>query len=75
MARAGLDEAERTGSVYNNLAGFLAWRKKQPAMQDANDMELIVSGTEEIIFDRISAEQSLRYRFNFQNLTASFLEI
>jgi alpha-glucosidase len=75
MVRAGLDEAERPGSVYNNLAGFLAWRKKQPAMQDANDMELIVSSTEEIIFDRISAEQSLRCIFNFQNLTASFSEI
>ena len=74
-ARAGLDEAERPGSVYCQFAEFLAWRKKQPAMMSANRMTLVAGGPKEIVFDRISEAQNLRCRFDFETLTASIAEI
>ena len=74
-ARAGLDEAERPGSVYCQFAEFLAWRKQQPAMMSANRMALVAGGPKEIVFDRISEAQNLRCRFDFETLTASIAEI
>ena len=41
-------------------------------MMDANQMSAISGGPDEIIFDRLSDRQSLRCRFDFQALTASF---
>ena len=75
LARAGLDEAERPGSVYCQFAEFLAWRKAQPAMMRANNMTLVASGPKEIVFDRMSETQNLRCRFDFETLTASIAEI
>ena len=74
-ARAGLDEAERPGSVYCKFAEFMAWRKQQPAMMSANRMALVAGGPKEIVFDRISEAQNLRCRFDFETLTASIAEI
>lgn len=72
LARAGLDEAERPDSVYNAFAAFLKWRKQQPAIMHANTMSELSGGPDEIVFDRISDEQTLRCRFDFNALTATF---
>ena len=72
LERAALDMAARDGSVYREFAAFLKWRKTQPAMMEANQMSAISGGPDEIIFDRLSDRQSLRCRFDFQALTASF---
>ena len=75
LARAGLDEAARPASVYNQFAEFLSWRKDQPALMTANEMSAL-NGAEDIIeFDRICPTQTLRCRFDFKNLTAQFEEI
>ena len=74
LLRAGLDEAARPKSIYNQISSFLKWRKKQPAMMDANTMKQINCGSKQIIFDRISDTQSLRCFFDFETLTASFTE-
>ena len=72
LERAALDMAARDGSVYREFAAFLKWRKAQPAMMEANRMSEISGGPDEIIFDRLSDRQSLRCRFDFRDLTASF---
>ena len=75
LSRAGLDEAEKDASVYNQMAAFLKWRKSQPAMMSANQMSELSGDDSQIIFDRISDEQTLRCCFDFKTLTASFEEI
>ena len=75
LERAALDQAAKTGSVYNELRAFLKWRKDQSAMMDANTIELVESGPEQIAFNRISDNQTLRCCFDFNDLTASFMEI
>ncbi|MGB1011494.1 MAG: hypothetical protein ACPGVP_17380, partial [Thiolinea sp.] len=75
LARAGLDEAERSDSVYSEFAAFLKWRKQQPAIMQGNTMSELQGGEQQIVFDRISAEQTLRCRFDFVTLTATFEEI
>ena len=75
LQRAALDEAKRPESIYNKLAEFLRWRKSQPAMMQANQMGPVSGGPREIIFERISEAQTLRCRFDFDTLTASFEEI
>ena len=75
LSRAGLDEAEKDASVYNQMAAFLKWRKSQPAMMSANKMSALSGDDSQIIFDRISDEQTLRCCFDFKTLTASFEEI
>ena len=72
LERAALDMAARGGSVYQEFAAFLKWRKAQPAMMEANRMSEISGGPDEIIFDRLSERQSLRCRFDFRDLTPSF---
>ena len=56
-------------------AGFLKWRKAQPAMMDANRMSGLSGGPRQIVFDRLSDNQTLRCCFDFDTLTASFEEI
>ena len=75
LSRAGLDEAEKDDSVYNQMAAFLKWRKTQPAMMSANQMSELSGDDSQIIFDRISDTQTLRCCFDFKTLTASFEEI
>ena len=75
LSRAGLDEAEKDASVYNQMAVFLKWRKTQPAMMSANQMSALSGDDSQIIFDRISDTQTLRCCFDFKTLTASFEEI
>ena len=75
LSRAGLDEATKDASVYNQMAAFLKWRKSQPAMMSANQMSALSGDDSQIIFDRISDEQTLRCCFDFKTLTASFEEI
>ena len=74
-SRAGLDEAKRSGSVYNQFSKFLKWRKEQPAFMSANEMSSLSGDANKIIFDRISATQTLRCTFDFDTLTASFEEV
>ncbi|MEM9717500.1 MAG: alpha-amylase family glycosyl hydrolase [Pseudomonadota bacterium] len=74
-ARAALDEAARPASVYNEFAAFLKWRKTQPAFMKANTMSDLTGNDLQIIFDRVSDEQTLRCRFDFDTLTASFEEL
>ena len=74
-SRAGLDEAKRSGSVYNQFAEFLKWRKEQPAFMSANEMSSLSGDANKIIFDRMSATQTLRCSFDFDTLTASFEEV
>ena len=75
MARAALDQAGRSGSLCRDFADFLAWRKTQPAIIEANEMSAISGGPRQIIFDRISERQTLRCCFDFDTLTASFEEV
>ena len=75
LKRAALDQAGRAGSIYRQFADFLAWRKMQPAMMDANEMSSLSGGPRQIIFDRICERQTLRCRFDFDTLTASFEEV
>ena len=75
LKRAGLDQAAQSGSVYNQMSDFLKWRKSQPAMMDANTIDMIESNAKQIVFDRISDNQTLRCCFDFTDLTTSFTEI
>jgi alpha-glucosidase len=75
LGRAGLDEAERSGSIYTKFSTFLKWRKEQPALMTANEMGSISGGKRQIIFDRLSDQQTLRCCFDFDRLEASFGEI
>jgi alpha-glucosidase len=75
LSRAALDEAARAGSIYGDYAAFLKWRKSQPAMMNANHMSALSGGARQIIFDRVSSEQTLRCCFDFDTLTASFEDI
>jgi len=75
LQRAGLDEAERAGSIYSEFAAFLRWRKTQPAMTGANSMSELSGGPRQIMFDRVSDEQTLRCCFDFDALSASFEEV
>jgi len=75
LQRAALDEVGRSGSVYNEFAEFLKWRKNQPAIMSANTMSELTGGPHEIIFDRVSSQQTLRCTFDFQSLTSAFKEL
>ena len=75
MERAALDQAARPGSICSEFADFLSWRRSQPAMMDANEMSALSGGPKQIIFDRISEQQTLRCCFDFDTLTASFEEV
>lgn len=75
LARAALDEAAREGSIYREFSAFLKWRKTQPAIMNANWMSALSGGARQIIFDRVSPEQTLRCCFDFDTLTASFEDI
>ncbi|NCX08020.1 MAG: alpha-glucosidase, partial [Rhodobacteraceae bacterium] len=41
LKRAGLDMAQTDGSIYRQFAQFLAWRKNQPAIMNANTMSAV----------------------------------
>lgn len=75
LDRAALDEADRPESIYNRFAVFLKWRKDQPAIMCANTMSELSGDTHQIVFDRVSEHQTLRCKFDFETLTASFEEI
>jgi len=75
LQRAALDEMDREDSVYNQFAEFLSWRKKQPAIMNANTMSDLTGDATQIVFDRISDQQTLRCSFDFKSLTATFEEI
>jgi alpha-glucosidase len=75
LKRAALDEAAKPESVYNRFAEFLSWRKRQPAMMGANSMTALSGTDTQIVFDRVSEDQTLRCSFDFQLLTATFEEI
>ena len=73
--RDALGEVKKEGSIYNSFSRFLAWRKKQPAFMDANNMTKLSGSLRQITFNRISNKQILRCCFDFDTLTASFQEI
>lgn len=75
LQRAALDEASRPASVYNEFAKFLKWRKHQPAIMSANTMSALTGSATQIIFDRVSEQQTLRCLFDFESLTVIFEEI
>ena len=75
LKKAALEKVKNDGSTYNKFAQFLSWRKKQPAFMQANEMTLLSGSDRQIIFDRISDQQTLRCCFDFDGLTASFEEI
>ena len=75
LERAAIDSALDPNSIYNDLAKFLKWRKKQSAMTEANCILNIAGDDTEISFDRESDDQTLHCNFNFKTLTASFEEI
>lgn len=75
MERAALDQAARPGSLYRDFADFLSWRRSQPAMMNANEMSALSGGPKQIVFDRISEQQTLRCCFDFDTLTSSFEEV
>lgn len=75
LESAGLDEAKRAGSIYQDFAAFLQWRKTQPAFMAANEMTAISGGDRQIIFERISDTQTLRCTFDFDALIASFEDL
>ena len=75
LQRAALDEVGRSGSVYNEFSDFLKWRKNQPAIMSANTMTEVTGNAHQIVFDRVSEQQTLRCTFDFQSLSAVFEEI
>ena len=75
LEKAGLDMAKSEGSIYNKFSSFLKWRKHQPALMTANNMSNITGGPREIIFDRISETQTLRCKFDFELVKATFEEV
>jgi alpha-glucosidase len=75
LERAALEMAKNTKSVYSRFSKFLKWRKKQPAMMQANIMSEVSGGPKEIIFDRMSAYQKLRCKFDFEMVKATFEEV
>ena len=75
LKKAALEKVKNDGSTYNKFAQFLSWRKKQPAFMQANEMTQLSGSERQIIFDRISDQQTLRCCFDFDSLTASFEEI
>ena len=75
LKKAALEKVKNDGSTYNKFAQFLSWRKKQPAFMQANKMTQLSGSERQIIFDRISDQQTLRCCFDFDSLTASFEEI
>jgi len=75
LKRAALDEVARPASVYNAFSGFLKWRKDQPAFMQANHMSDLSGGATQIVFNRVSEQQTLRCCFDFETLTASFEEV
>ena len=75
LQRAGLDEARKAGSVYNQFAAFAAWRKTQDAFMTANELVMGEGGDQQIVFDRVSDTQTLRCTFDFETLTAYFEEV
>ena len=81
-----VDDGKGTKTISSMMSRFFASgsRKKkstgrrdhgQSAMMDANTIELVESGPEQIVFNRISDNQTLRCCFDFSDLTASFMEI
>ncbi len=75
LHRAGLDEAAREGSVYNEFAAFLKWRKEQPAIMSSNKMSELTGDNKTLVFERIAEQQTLRCTFDFETLTATFEEV
>ncbi len=75
LQRAALDEAARDDSIYNEYAAFLGWRKEQPALMSANTMTQVTGTARQIVFDRVSEQQTLRCTFDFDSLTATFEDI
>ena len=75
LKHAGIDQTRILGSIYNEFANFLEWRKKQPAIMNANNMTKLKSGEKQIIFDRKADKQTLRCIFDFEQLIAEFREI
>lgn len=75
LNRAALDEAARPDSVYNEFSEFLKWRRAQPAIMQANQMSELTGRESQIVFDRISEQQTLRCSFDFQSLDATFEEV
>jgi len=72
LQNAALDEAAKPDSVYNQFAAFLKWRKTQPAIMSANTMSEITGTENQIVFDRVSDQQTLRCVFDFESLLATF---
>ena len=75
LQRAALDEVTRPASIYNEFATFLKWRKQQPAIMSANNMSELTGDASQIVFDRVSEQQTLRCLFDFDSLTVTFEEI
>jgi alpha-glucosidase len=75
LGKAGLDMANNNKSIYSKFSKFLKWRKKQPAMMQANIMSEVSGGSREIIFDRVSKYQNLRCKFDFEMVKATFEEV
>ncbi len=74
LKRAGLEEASKPASIYQKYSNFLKWRRAQPAFTHANEMSEITGNAHQIIFDRISDQQTLRCCFDFKSLVATFEE-
>ena len=75
LKRTGIDQTRILGSIYNEFANFLKWRKKQPAIMNSNNMTKLKGGEKQIIFDRKTDKQTLRCIFDFEQLIAEFREI
>ncbi len=75
LERAGLDEARREGSVYNEFSAFLSWRRQQPAFMAANTISDLSGDSHRIVFDRVSDQQTIRCSFDFETLTTTFEEV
>ena len=75
LKRAGLDQVKISGSIYNEFANFLKWRKDQPAMMSANNMTRPRVEQKQIVFERKADKQTLRCIFDFEQLIVEFEEI
>ena len=75
LKKSGLSQAGKPGSIYYEFSSFLKWRKKQPALMEANEMTIPTGGSKKIIFTRKSEKQNLLCIFDFERLTTNFEEI
>jgi len=71
IAKAGLDQQDTQGSLFERNRAHLAWRKSQPALMAKAEIHLEEAGEDMIVFTRSPHDGAapLLCAFNFSNQT------